>query len=527
MAEKLPDIEEDDEVPAAPAGEEEQLPTEASAPDAEYQWIYDEFQQALGRPPTPEEYANWKEHGSPGQILVELGGGMEVIDADGTEVRVYRDLSAAGDDFTFSYSNKEGEVFAVPEGTAVAGNKNYKKLGTNDGFDIYVNQGEQSGGIVGTIDKALGTDLSGVADKVIPNELKSGIIPIPGISDPTGTTQTALFGKEFNDQGLESLADLTGMKSSDLGQLQTYGRIGAEVALSVMLPGVGPWLAAGVESAFQASQVVGADEDVTKALTNAGIAIAAAYVTSGLQTGSWNPATQIRGGPAVPAGEVPAAGEAPSKAGVPDDLYAYNEPAPAAAPAGTGAPTSSGAGSTTPSTGSGSGGAPGAPQTANMPGSSAPVQTPAAPENVKFQTPGGTPTQPPASVSISDVMSMTPDGMTSTITLWPQGQIQSWTIQPKAIPPPVQNTVTPAWIAAGAGVIGAGLTYLGSMQALSAQEKAMKEAAKLQKEALQKQSEFEQERLNAEMQMYYDRLALEEGADEPHETGSMYTKGTI
>lgn len=223
--------------------------------DDNEQWIIDEFQEATGKPPTQADIANWSKHGEPGQILVELGGGMEVKTlSDGTEVRMYTRLPE-DEDFEFAYSNKEGQVFAVPSGTHVAAGQNYKLVQSSGGYDYYVNEGEESGGVFGGL-----ADLTGISEiedlgeglsDVIPNELKSGIVPIPLVSDPFGITQ-GFWGEEYAMEGRSSLANLTGLKPEEIAEFQDMG---VDVASIITAAAGAPYLAAGARSMKSASKV--------------------------------------------------------------------------------------------------------------------------------------------------------------------------------------------------------------------------------------------------------------------------------
>lgn len=222
-----------------------------------YEWITQEYAD-LGLTPTQADIDNWVEYGQPGQITVELGGGMTTLDVGGTELRVYTKLPEA-EDFEFNYSNKEGQVFAVPEGTAVAGGNNYKLVGTKDidgvSYDIYANEGEQGSGLSGLIEDATGIDLN----KIVPNEVKSGIVPIPGISDPFGVTQGIVFGAEGAEEGLGVLSDITGLQPEEIQMAQDLGWTAASIAAGAATGN--PYVTAGMMSLKQTSDTTKTDED--------------------------------------------------------------------------------------------------------------------------------------------------------------------------------------------------------------------------------------------------------------------------
>lgn len=268
----------------------------------EEQWIVDEF-TSLGLTPTQADIENWSEYGTPGQITAELGSGFEEIElSSGVKVKSYsaeainaaKEASGLGDEFLFNYSNKEGQAFRVPAGTPVAPGMNYKKVQTEGGFDYYVNEGEASGGVFGGL-----ADLTGINEfeeagkelgEAIPNELKSGLVPIPLISDPFGITQ-GFWGGEYAQEGRASASDLTGLSEDEI-------MLGQDIGLEVMgaIAGIAtgnPYVTAGVRSLKSASKTGEGMKDTEDLLKDVGInfAVAGAIdMTARLLTPSPTPA---------------------------------------------------------------------------------------------------------------------------------------------------------------------------------------------------------------------------------------------
>lgn len=225
------------------------------------------YQEILGRPPDPSGIETYSDPSYSAEDLAKelstspekqaIDAGMTLsyvpIGDTGKQLMVYGDVNLAEGD-TFTMSHKEGDIFAVPQGTPVSGARNYEKVGTKEingeQYDIYQNAGSQGEGLSGIVENVTGVDL----DKIVPNEVKSGIIPIPGISDPLGVSQGIVFGEGANE-GTDYLADITGLKPEEILLAQDIG-------LGVVSVGTGnPYLAAGAVSLKETSDTAKTDED--------------------------------------------------------------------------------------------------------------------------------------------------------------------------------------------------------------------------------------------------------------------------
>lgn len=202
---------------------------------------------------------------------------VKTVDVNGTPIKVYDNLNLAEGD-TFTMSHKGGDVFAVPAGTPVSDARNYKYVKTVDGYDYYVNEGGSSGGLSGFIEGATGGVVN--LDNLVPNEVKSGLIPITGLSDPFGITQ-GFWGEEYSAEGKKAAADITGLQESEIQFLQDIG-VDA-VSLTTALMGH-PYVGAGIRSTQSASKTAANQQDTEKLLTDIGINYAIAGALDWLST---------------------------------------------------------------------------------------------------------------------------------------------------------------------------------------------------------------------------------------------------